>query len=50
MSEEVEQFTLAMIQQIEQTESKDEKTIEVLERLQTVFGKLLNVKMRGNLN
>lgn len=50
MSEEVEQFTLAMIQQIEQTESKDEKTIEVLERLQTVFGKLLIVKMRGNLN
>jgi len=50
MSEEVEQFTLAMIQQIEQSESKEEQAKEILERLYTVYGKLLNVKMRGNLN
>lgn len=49
MSEEVEQFSLAMIQQIEQSESKDEQTMEVLKRLHAVYGKLLNLKMRGHL-
>lgn len=50
MSADVEQFTLAMIQQIEQSKSQDEQSKDILNRLHTVYAKLLNIKMRGNLS
>lgn len=50
LTEEVEQFTLSMIQQIEQTGRDDERAKDVLQRLNAVYAKILNMKMKSNLN
>lgn len=50
MTDDVEQFTLSMIQQIEQSDQADERAKEILERLNKVYRKLIANKMRNNLS
>lgn len=50
ITDEVEQFTLSMIQQIEKSDQVDERAKEILDRLNIVYRKILSNKMRRNLS